>query len=101
MKRRSGMGIGFIAHLLVVHEPAIEVLPLPELDLLGLSHVDIVAKRQQARLVVIPAEVQLRRHSPVVEWEVYEVAAFRHQRQQETCSIVEPYTIFEPLLCAS
>ena len=74
------------AHLLVMHEPAIEVLALPEVDLLGLGHIDIVAKRQQARLVVVPAEIQLWRHSPVVEREVYEVAALRHQRQQETCN---------------
>ncbi len=87
-REESGLGNGTMAHLLVVHEPAVEVLALPELDLLGLRHIDVMAKRQQARLVVLPAEVQLWCHRPVVEWEVYEVAALGHQRHQETCSIV-------------
>lgn len=67
--------------------PCIEVLPLPELQLVRWLRVHIVAKRGQPRDMRLPAEVQLRGEAAVVEREVDEIAPLRQQRQHKSCSI--------------
>ena len=78
--------VRLIEHLLVVHEPAVQILALPEFDFKRLSHVGVVAEGSQALLVRLPAEVQLRGKNSMEEGEVNEEAALRHQRHQKACS---------------
>ena len=77
--------------LLVLHEPGVEVLALPEFDFERLTRVHVVAEGGQALRMRGPREVEVGGERAVEKGEVDEEAALRQQRNQKACPACEPF----------